>query len=79
MCILISSTSHPEYPFILLSNRDEFFERNTKTAHIRESGDGKVISPLDMERAEHGTWIALSDSGKLAVLLNYMEDEGKLK
>ena len=29
MCIALLSTSHPLYPFIFLSNRDEFLNRPT--------------------------------------------------
>lgn len=30
MCILLLSSQHPNYPFILLSNRDEYFSRPTR-------------------------------------------------
>lgn len=74
MCIFISSTSHPEYPFLALSNRDEYFGRPTQLANVRdlESG-GKIISPLDLGRIEHGSWIGITSTGKLAVLVNYCE------
>lgn len=75
MCILLSSTEHSEYPFILCSNRDEFFNRPTAAANFRELGrrGARILSPLDMARPEHGTWIGVTTEGKLAVLVNYRE------
>lgn len=74
MCIAIASIEHPEYPFVLLSNRDEYFKRPTMSAHIRNVGEGiKVLSPLDLERPEHGSWIGVTNKGRIAVLLNYRE------
>lgn len=76
MCILIASTAHPEYPLIILSNRDEFYDRPTQRADFWPAGhDGvRVLAPLDMAREEHGTWIGISTSGRLAVLLNCHEE-----
>lgn len=75
MCILISTTSHPDYPLILLSNRDEYLARPTQLATARKtSKDTQILSPLDMARPEHGTWIGITSDGRLAVLVNYRED-----
>lgn len=74
MCILLSSTLHPDYPFILLSNRDEYFARATQMATVRKMDNGsQILSPLDLARPERGTWIGITDKGKLAVLVNYRE------
>ncbi|ODV86443.1 hypothetical protein CANARDRAFT_27654 [[Candida] arabinofermentans NRRL YB-2248] len=79
MCILLSSTLHPKYPLILLSNRDEYFNRPTQVASFLQSqkGDNGSVSirlnPLDLAREEHGTWIGVSKKGRLAVLVNYRE------
>lgn len=74
MCLLISTTSHPDYPLILLSNRDEYLVRPTKRASYRDLPNGfKILSPLDLARPEHGTWIGVTTEGKIAVLLNYRE------
>ncbi|KAK6456579.1 NRDE protein-domain-containing protein [Scheffersomyces xylosifermentans] len=75
MCILLSTTEHPDFPFILLSNRDEYFRRPTQPAHFRQlDHNSKVLSPLDLGRPEHGTWIGVTTTGKIAVLVNYRED-----
>lgn len=80
MCILISTTEHPDYPFILLSNRDEYFKRPTERAHFRAVGNNtKILSPLDLGRIEHGTWIGVSTEGKIAVLVNYRENDSRGK
>lgn len=74
MCILLTTTSHPDYPIILLSNRDEFFARQTELALLRTLDKGiQVVSPLDLGRPEHGTWIGITPGGKVAVLVNYRE------
>lgn len=74
MCIFISTTSHPDYPLIVLSNRDEYFGRPTQLANIRNLPNGdKILSPLDLGRKEHGTWIGVTDLGRVAVLVNYSE------
>lgn len=76
MCILISTTSHPDYPLIILSNRDEYLVRPTKLAHYRDLPNGyKILSPLDMARPEHGTWIGVTTEGKIAILVNYRETD----
>lgn len=76
MCILLSTTEHPDYPFILLSNRDEFFRRPTEEAGFRdvENRDFKILTPLDLARPEHGTWIGVGTDGKVAVLVNFREE-----
>lgn len=75
MCILLTTTSHPDFPLILLSNRDEFFARPTKLAHLRDLADGsQILSPLDLGRPERGSWIGVTSTGKIAVLVNYRED-----
>jgi uncharacterized protein with NRDE domain len=33
-----------------------------------------VLSPVDLQRQEHGTWIGISKTGRLCVLLNCHED-----
>ncbi|EGV62641.1 hypothetical protein PSN45_000436 [Yamadazyma tenuis] len=75
MCILLASTESPDYPFILLSNRDEYFRRPTENARFRPLSNRHILSPADLGRAEHGTWIGVDTTGKLAVLVNYRESD----
>lgn len=74
MCILITTNAHPHFPFVLCSNRDEYLSRATAPAHLHEYAQTTILSPLDMARVDHGTWIALNPAtAKLAVLVNYRE------
>ncbi|KAI5963595.1 uncharacterized protein KGF55_002475 [Candida pseudojiufengensis] len=74
MCITIATTSHPDFPFILLSNRDEYFKRPTDPARFRKLNEKvQILTPLDMARPEHGTWIGITTTGKIAVLVNYRD------
>ncbi|OBA16957.1 DUF833-domain-containing protein [Metschnikowia bicuspidata var. bicuspidata NRRL YB-4993] len=76
MCILITATDHPDYPFIACSNRDEFFARPTQLATVRDLHTGaRILSPLDLGRDEHGTWIGVTSEGRIAILVNYKEPE----
>ncbi|KAK9453003.1 NRDE protein-domain-containing protein [Dipodascopsis uninucleata] len=75
MCILLISTAHPKYPLVLLSNRDEYLNRPTSTAHFWSAPYDHILSPKDLARQEHGTWIGMSTKGRLAVLLNYREEK----
>lgn len=70
MCILFITTEHPDYRLIALSNRDEDFRRATAPA----AWTNNVLSPKDLAKAEHGTWFAVSKSGRISVLLNVSEN-----
>lgn len=80
MCILFATRNHPNYELILISNRDEFFERET---HIATWHDGNsVLSPYDMTRHKlssstdsFGTWIGVNRTGRIASLLNLKRDD----
>lgn len=76
MCILLTTTTHPDYKFLLLSNRDEFFNRPTQLATLRPLGNGRqLLAPLDLGRSEHGTWIGVTSDGRVAALVNYREED----
>ena len=65
---------------MFLSNRDEYYRRPTKLAHYRTINDhDKILSPLDMCRPEHGTWLGVTTSGKVAILVNYRELDNSRK
>lgn len=71
MCIALATISHPDYAFILASNRDEYLLRPTVLAHWHHAN--RVFLPYDLAREEHGTWIGVLRSGRVAVLVNYRE------
>jgi uncharacterized protein with NRDE domain len=73
MCIVIVSTLHPDYPFILVNNRDEYIGRPTDTANWWPKPDDNVLGGRDLYRPEHGTWLGLTRQGRLACLTNFRE------
>jgi uncharacterized protein with NRDE domain len=74
MCILLTTNANVDYPFILVSNRDEYFKRLTKPVHSHQYNGQRIISPLDMARQDHGTWIALNPvNKKFSILVNFRE------
>ncbi|KAK9477366.1 NRDE protein-domain-containing protein [Lipomyces japonicus] len=75
MCILLLSTAHPNYPLIVLSNRDEYLNRPTSSVDYWPEPYSDILGPRDLARQEHGTWIGMSKTGRLAVLLNFRETE----
>lgn len=72
MCILLATNRHPEYKLILISNRDEFFERKTHTTCWNHGGF--ILSPYDLAisngKQNYGTWLGINKRGKIAVILN---------
>ena len=70
MClILFAHHSHPKYPLILASNRDEFHGRPTKTLHWWEDDD--ILAGRDLKAG--GTWMGVNRSGKVAAITNYRQ------
>lgn len=74
MCIALLSTAHPEYPFILLSNRDEFLNRPTAPVHWWKPPNTHVLGGRDLQRAEQGTWLGITKQGRIAILTNFREE-----
>ncbi|KAF2843175.1 DUF833-domain-containing protein [Patellaria atrata CBS 101060] len=74
MCIAIVTTAHPQFPFILLSNRDEFLGRPTAPAGWWQTPNEHVLGGRDLRRPEQGTWLGINRDGRFAVLTNYREE-----
>jgi uncharacterized protein with NRDE domain len=69
MCLLAFNwNNHPEYKFILVANRDEFFERPTQSLHQWEQG---FYAGKDLKAG--GTWLGLHPNGRFATLTNYRD------
>jgi uncharacterized protein with NRDE domain len=77
MCIVLLTTSHPDYAIIIIDNRDEFILRPTSRPHWWQHANGRasVLSARDLQRAEKGTWLGITREGVLAVLTNYRETD----
>lgn len=73
MCISVLSTAHPEYPFILISNRDEFISRPTLRANWWDPPNSHVLGGRDTKRQERGTWLGITKQGRIAILTNFRE------
>jgi len=66
MCTLaLAYNKHPEYPFIFIGNRDEFYKRLTEPAQFR----GDILCGLDLEKG--GTWTGMSRTGRMAFITNH--------
>ncbi|XDD47425.1 NRDE family protein [Leptospira sp. WS39.C2] len=64
---MIALGVHPDYPLVVVSNRDEFFERPTKALYVWDK-DPKILAGQDLKAG--GTWLGGNGEGKLAFLTN---------
>jgi uncharacterized protein with NRDE domain len=69
MCLLVFSFGAKNLPFLLCSNRDETFRRETLRGAYDD--DREAYCPIDREAG--GTWIAISGkaNGRFAIILNF--------
>ncbi|KAK3114687.1 hypothetical protein LTR53_006773 [Teratosphaeriaceae sp. CCFEE 6253] len=74
MCISVISTAHPDYPFILINNRDEFLTRPTARADWWDHPDQHVLGGRDLQRQIRGTWLAVTRQGRICNLTNFRDD-----
>ena len=73
MClILVAYRTHPEFPLIVVANRDEFYQRPTAIASIWPGQSG-ILAGRDLRA--RGTWLGVTASGRLAAVTNYRGDE----
>ncbi|XP_045592532.1 transport and Golgi organization 2 homolog [Procambarus clarkii] len=81
MCLLFLY-SNPDvktgrYKIILVNNRDETYSRPTKPAHLWSS---KIYGGMDiLEGKEGGTWLGISEAGKIGCLLNIFQPSDKFE
>ena len=73
MClILFAYQQHPEFPLILIANRDEYYARPTRDAHWWD--DAKIFAGRDLEAG--GTWLGINRQGHIAAVTNVREPGG---
>ena len=71
MClVVVAQNLHPDFPLILLANRDEFHDRPALPMHWWETPD--VLAGTD--ELGGGTWLALNKAGDIAVVTNFREN-----
>lgn len=68
MCLIVFAwRAHPDYPLVLVGNRDEFYPRRTRPA----AWWGQSVSVLAGQDEEAGgTWLGITRRGRLAALTN---------
>jgi uncharacterized protein with NRDE domain len=72
MCLILTSwQSHPEYPLVVLANRDEFYERATDPMHWWHDHP-HILAGRDRAdvKGQSGTWMGISKVGRFAALTN---------
>lgn len=76
MClVLLALKVHPEYDLILLSNRDEYYDRPTAPACFWEEYPD-ILAGQDLRAG--GTWLGITGYGRIATITNY-RDPSSLK
>ena len=69
MCLIAWSwRQHPDYPLVVLANRDEAHARPSAPAHWWEDADPPILAGRDLEAG--GTWLGLTPAGHFAALTN---------
>ncbi|MFT5707708.1 MAG: hypothetical protein ACI9ES_002008 [Oceanospirillaceae bacterium] len=69
MCLItFSYRQHDQYPFILVANRDEFFERPSKAMHYWPNHTD-ILAGQDLKL--QGTWLGLHRSGRFSAVTNF--------
>ena len=70
MClILFAYRRHPDYPLIVIANRDEYYARPSRDAHWWDDAD--VYAGRDLEAG--GTWLGVNRRGRFAAVTNVRE------
>ena len=72
MCLILTSwQSHPQYPLVVLANRDEFYERPTDPMHWWDEHP-HIVAGRDRAdvNGSSGTWMGFTKTGKFAALTN---------
>lgn len=76
MCLVaLSLGQHPRFPFVLASNRDEFFDRPSAPLAWWQEGELQLLAGRDLRAG--GSWLGLSAQGRLAWVTNVREPGGE--
>ena len=71
MCLaVIAVEMHPDWPLIIVANRDEYHARPTDFARAWAT-QPSILAGRDLRAG--GTWLGVSVSGKIGLLTNYRE------
>lgn len=73
MClILFAYNMHPKYQLVLAANRDEYYIRPTQPLAFWDDGTG-ILAGRDLKN--HGTWLGVTQTGRIAAITNYRDPE----
>lgn len=71
MCLIaLGWQAHPDFPLVVVANRDEFFERPTEAAHWWPDRPGLLAG---RDQSAGGTWLGITRDGHFAALTNYRD------
>ncbi len=71
MCVIyLAYQVYPDFPLVLLANRDEFYDRPTQAAQVWEDYP-EIFAGRDLIGG--GTWLGVSRAGKFAAVTNYRD------
>jgi uncharacterized protein with NRDE domain len=71
MCLIaLAWQTHPDYPILMVSNRDEFYARATQSMDFW-TDKPDILAGRDLEAG--GTWLGISKKGRIAALTNVRE------
>ncbi|EED34930.1 conserved hypothetical protein [Luminiphilus syltensis NOR5-1B] len=71
MCLIaIAYRANPDFPLVLLANRDEFYDRPTAPLHFWDDHPG-IAAGRDLDAG--GTWLGVTRGGRFAALTNVRE------
>ena len=75
MCLIAFAIgADPACPLLIAANRDEYFDRPTEPLHRWTLPDGSaVLAGRDLR--DGGTWLGVSDTGRVAMLTNVRSAE----
>lgn len=69
MCLVAVAFRHrPDYPLVVVANRDEYYDRPALAAHFWEDHP-HILGGRDQEAG--GTWFAVDRNGRWATVTNY--------
>jgi len=66
--VVLAFRHHPDYPLVVVANRDEYYDRPALPAHFWEDRP-HILGGRDQEAG--GTWFAVDRSGRWATVTNY--------
>lgn len=72
MCLVfVACNAHPDYPLIVVGNRDEFHRRATEPLHWWP--DRGILAGRDSQGG--GAWLGVTAAGRFATVTNYREPD----